>query len=118
MKKRTQFYWLSQMGGWGIFVLGNLVSSRIQGQNLDNLYRAGLVVFLTGIGITHFFRMWIHYQGWKRLSALSLIPRALLASVVMSMLFITLNKLLQFDSGPFPPFQDNALELMEKLKSF
>ena len=118
MKKRAQFYWLSQMGGWGVFVLGNLVSSRIQGQNLENLYRAGLVVFLTGIGITHFFRMWIHYQGWKKLNVLSLIPRALLAAVVMSMLFITLNKLLQFDSGPFPPFKDNALELMEKLKSF
>jgi two-component system, LytTR family, sensor kinase len=118
MKKRAQFYWLSQMGGWGIFVLGNLVSSRIQGQNLENLYRAGLVVFLTGIGITHFFRMWIHYQGWKKLNVISLIPRALLAAVVMSMLFITLNKLLQFDSGPFPPFKDNALELMDKLKSF
>jgi two-component system LytT family sensor kinase len=118
MKKRTQFYWLSQMGGWGIFVLGNLVSSRIQGQNLDNLYRAGLVVFLTGIGISHFFRMWIHYQGWKKLNVLSLIPRTLVASVAMSVLFITLNQLLQFDRGIFPPFRENAMELAERMRSF
>lgn len=118
MTKRAQFYWLSQMVGWGIFVLGNLVSSRIQGQNLDNLYRASLVVFLSGIGITHSFRILIHYQGWKKLNVLALIPRTLIASVVMSILFITLNTLLQFDDGVLPPFRQNALELWASLGVF
>lgn len=116
--RRAQFYWLCQMIGWGIFVLGNLVSSRIQGQNLDNLYRAGLVVFLTGIGISHSFRALIHWWGWKKLNVLALIPRTLLASVVMSMLFITLNKLVQFDTGVLPPFRANAMELAEMMNKF
>ncbi len=89
--KRNQIYWLSQFTGWGIFVLGNILSAYVQETTPQGIYVLSLFIFVIGILITHGLRLISHSLNWKRLSIPRLIPRVLLSSAVMSIVFVLLN---------------------------
>lgn len=94
MKNRTQIYWLSQFGGWGLFVLGNILSASIQDQPFQGIYLLSCFILIVGMLTTHIFRSMIHRFGWKKLNIPQLIPRMLLSAVAMSAVFTTINTLL------------------------
>lgn len=89
--KRNQIYWLSQATGWGLFVLGNILSASIQGSSHEGIYIISLFILIVGILTTHVFRMLIHKWGWTRLNIPALIPRVFAATIAMSLIFVLLN---------------------------
>ncbi len=91
LSRRNQIYWLSQFVGWGLFVLGNILSASMQGSSMQGIYIISLFIFVVGILTTHGFRILNNKWNWKRLSIPALIPRVFLASVAMSLLFVLLN---------------------------
>jgi two-component system, LytTR family, sensor kinase len=91
MNNRSKIYWLAQLGGWGLLVIGNVINATIQDDlRLYTLF-ASLAIFFLGIGLTHFFRFLVLKWEWKRLSIPALIPRVLAASISLSGLFTFFN---------------------------
>jgi sensor histidine kinase YesM len=91
MKNRIFAYWACQILGWGLFVLGNVLTAPAVGNDLAKVYNVSLMIFIMGIGITHSFRWGIHKWGWKGLNIPALIPRILISSLFMSALFVVFN---------------------------
>lgn len=89
--KRNIIYWACQIIGWVAFILGNIVTAYVTDQDLSSAINVSIMVFIMGITITHIFRTVIHYLEWKKLNILALIPRVLIASIVMSFVFVLLN---------------------------
>jgi sensor histidine kinase YesM len=101
--KRNIVYWACQIIGWVAFILGNVMTAYVADQDLSSAINVSILVFIMGISITHVFRTTIHYLGWKKLNILALIPRVLIASVIMSFLFVLLNTALtDVINGDFP----------------
>lgn len=92
--KRTQIYWLSQLTGWGLFVLGNIISASIQAEVIPGLYIVSLFILINGILVTHIFRNVVVKLRWASLNIPQLIPRMLLSSVLMSLAFTLFNTIL------------------------
>jgi sensor histidine kinase YesM len=91
MQNRTQIYWLAQIGGWGLFVFGNILVAKMQSQEVHGLYIVSLCIFLLGIFITHLFRGIILYFGWKRMNILSIIFFVIPSSLILSFIFTSAN---------------------------
>ncbi len=89
--KRIQIYWLAQMGGWGLFVLGNILVAKMQMQDVKGLYVVSLCIFVLGILITHFFRFLIHRLGLKKMNILLIILITIPSSLLLSFLFTSVN---------------------------
>ncbi len=81
--KRKRVYWLSQIIGWGIFALVNIVLLAL----FDRLnWKEQLVVFFAvvmGIGITHLFRSIIKKYDWINLPLKKIIPRLVISSIMI-----------------------------------
>lgn len=91
MRNRTRIYWLSQLIGWGLFVLGNILSASFQNEPVKALYAVSLCIIVVGILTTHIYRWFIHRLGWKKLNIPALIPRVFFSSILMSAVFTTIN---------------------------
>ncbi len=100
---RNIVYWACQIIGWILFILGNIISAIITDQDLNRALNVSIMVFIMGVSITHIFRTVIHQLGWKRLNIIALIPRILVASILMSFLFVLFNTALtDIINGDFP----------------
>ena len=91
MRNRIQIYWLAQIVGWGLFVLGNILIAKMQMQEVKGLYVVSVCIFIIGILITHFFRYLIHRLGLKKMNILVLILITIPSSLVLSFLFTSIN---------------------------
>ena len=81
---RKKLYWISQVGGWLFFVLINTVFFRLT-NSLDQRQSLNLLIlFLLGIGATHIYRGVILRLGWIQISPLALIPRVIVATLVLA----------------------------------
>lgn len=92
-KRRNLFYWLSQLSGWGVFVLGNILSASMQGEVSNSIYIHSLFIFLIGIVTTHFFRIVVKRRNWNHLKITALLPYIIISSVFMSLFFVVLNSI-------------------------
>lgn len=91
MRNRELVYWLCQIIGWGLFVLGNILSAPFVGSDLNQVVKLSIMIFLMGIGITHIFRLLVHRWGWKTSNNWLLVPRVLIASIFMGFFLVTFN---------------------------
>jgi hypothetical protein len=107
MKNRNLIYWACQILGWGLFVLGNILTAPSEGSNLAKVYNISVLIFIMGIGITHSFRWGVHHWGWKKLNIPALIPRILISAIVMSTLFVMFNTALTDILNGEPPLVDS-----------
>jgi two-component system LytT family sensor kinase len=87
-------YWISQIAGWGLFVLGNILTASFMEGDLTQAYLISAFIFITGILTTHFFRYLVHRWNWNALVLSSLIPRVVISVVAMSILFTSANTVL------------------------
>jgi two-component system, LytTR family, sensor kinase len=62
--------------------------------DLSHAYLISLFIFVTGILTTHLFRYLVHRWKWKNIALSSLIPRVVIAVLVMSVVFTSLNTIL------------------------
>ncbi len=82
-KNRTKFYWLSQVGGWMLFSIINIiVVTSYEGITIQR-FLLWILLGLLGISFTHFLRSIIKKNGWLNLSPKKIIPRVLISSLII-----------------------------------
>jgi two-component sensor histidine kinase len=77
---------MCQLGGWGLWAIFGLVlyyALEDGPHPLDLLMAFGITVGL-GVGLTHAYRAYLRAHGWVDLPLRALIPRVLLAAVLLS----------------------------------
>ncbi|MEY3399313.1 MAG: LytT sensor histidine kinase [Bacteroidota bacterium] len=87
-------YWASQVMGWGLFVLGNIITASLTSQDLELTWVVSAFIFVTGILTTHGFRYLFHRWQWKRLQLGPLIIRVLISVPALSLVFTFVNTIL------------------------
>ncbi len=112
MNNRTKIYWLAQIGGWGLLVVGNIINASIQEQMTATTVLASLGIFVLGVALTHFYRWLILYLDWKRLSIPALIPRVLVSSILLSTLFTLFNHVFKDLMAGQWPFEEVVHDLI------
>ncbi len=91
MSNRHKIYWITQFLGWSAWLLNDLVGYLLQFD--DVLFWIGnfiIDVFLAVL-LTHQYRRFAKQKGWDILKYDLLMPRILLAALVMSGLMATFN---------------------------
>lgn len=110
MGETGRLYWLCQLGGWGLFVLGNIVIAFFDGQAERSLVWVSLLTVVSGIGLTHVLRWHIHRSDWRHLGQGRLIPRMVLSAVLLGIFFVAINSILtEAVAGRMPFAGRNAL---------
>jgi sensor histidine kinase YesM len=107
--RKDKLYWICQVGGWGLFTLLELVNYA----TLDG-FRWGLMLnvvinFILGIFFTHLYRLFLIRTAWLELPLYKLIPRALLAVLVITMVMTAIN--IPLDRYTYPIFQQIHLSI-------
>jgi two-component system, LytTR family, sensor kinase len=94
MIARANLYWICQFGGWGLFVLGNVVIAVIDGESQLGLALVSMLTILAGIGLTHGLRHFIHKWKWSGMGLGPMIPRVFISALVLGLAFVVLNTVL------------------------
>jgi two-component system, LytTR family, sensor kinase len=88
---RNTVYWICQLGGWSLYCIINLFFYLLFE---DHKPEQILFLFLTvaySFLVTHAFRWWVHRREWLKLTTGRLVPRILLAIIVMSLVVYLLQ---------------------------
>jgi len=83
---RTQAYWTCQLGGWGLYVVFRIVLSSFFSAGTWERTIGFVVLGTAGLVYTHAFRFVVKTWGWTWLSLRRLVPRVMLAALVISTL--------------------------------
>ena len=90
-KNRTKFYWLSQLGGWMLFSIINIVViASYEGITIFWLL-LWVLLGLLGISFTHVLRTVIKKNGWLSLSPKKIIVRVLISSVIIGIVMFAIT---------------------------
>lgn len=100
---KDKLYWICQIGGWFVFIGIEFV-----GYLTIDGYRSTLVLnaifnFFLGIGITHTYRSFLIRTGWLSLPLYKLIPRGIIAVIIMASILTAIN--IPLDRYTYPIFQ-------------
>ncbi len=84
--KRKNLYWISQVSGWSLFVIINLLI--ISSFETIPLNRIALWILLgiCGIIFSHLYRFYIKKNNWTNLTLKRIIPRIIIASIVVALI--------------------------------
>jgi len=81
---REQLYWVSQFSGWLIYTLLMWALNRLDGMVMSWYFMSNLVAtFILGVLISHIYRGIIIRLDWLRYKIIQLIPRVILASILL-----------------------------------
>ncbi len=93
-RAKDRLYVLCQAGGWGMFLLLQVVFSKILGENTGRSGRDKLtdlatfvMVIMMGVLVTHYARPFMTRWGWKQLGWRALVPRVLGMAALQSFLW-------------------------------
>ncbi len=88
MNAKKRLYFLCQLTGWGVYILIAFILNEISGVQLSNqLVSALSSAFVLGIFISHLYREIIIRNDWLKLNIPRMIPRFILGSLAMALLF-------------------------------
>ncbi len=80
---RNRIYWISQFSGWSLFVLLNIIISSTFEEFKNEYIYSWIFLGILGIILSHIYRNFIKKRGWKNLSLKSVVPRILIASLIL-----------------------------------
>jgi len=104
---RRQIYWISQVTGWSLFVLINLLIIA----SFDELPWQRILVWIflgiVGIIFTHLLRKVIRKKNWLNLPLKKTIPRILLASIITGLIIYAFVFAASYIAGTFPKEEFN-----------
>jgi len=84
--KRKNLYWISQISGWGLFVIVNLlIISSFETIPLNKI-ALWIILALFGTLFSHLYRLYIKKNNWTNLTLNKIIPRILIASFVVALI--------------------------------
>ena len=96
---RKKAYWISQITGWSIFAIVNIIVSAsfdyFSWQRTIEL----LYLCFCGIVMTHIFRDIVKKNGWLNLQPKKIIPRILIASVILGVVLSFLFYIMSIGVG-------------------
>jgi LytS/YehU family sensor histidine kinase len=84
--KRRHAYWACQIGGWGLLVLFRVLLSYLVRDVTWGNVTFNVLLGATGLLLTHLYRLVAKRRGWTQLSLKQLIPRVVLAALVLATL--------------------------------
>jgi len=87
MHHQTGLYWICQIVGWTTWVLILAALAALSRGNFQENLLLILISNSFGFGITHLYRQLIRKRRWVRLSLAQLIPRVVLACLLMALLW-------------------------------
>lgn len=88
-------YWFAQVAGWMFYLVTILVYNYFgNGINLPLIY-SGLIIVITGISLTHLYRYVIVKLDWLQLTIIQAIPRIILSSILLGIIFHFVQGFLQ-----------------------
>lgn len=107
--RKEKLYWICQLGGWLLFTILEFVTYvTVGGFNMGLLLNVG-VNFVLGITLTHTYRLFLIRAGWLNLPLYKIIPRGIVAVIVMSMVLTAIN--IPLDRYTYPIFQQLPLDV-------
>jgi two-component system LytT family sensor kinase len=111
---RNTIYWICQLGGWSLLGVINIFFFLLIGASPEQVLNTFLTV-LYSLLVSHGFRVWVHRKSWLKLSTGRLIPRILLAIVVMSVIVYCLQLITLLPQGNLAAGLDLAQVLLNIL---
>jgi hypothetical protein len=81
-------YWTCQVAGWGFYLVRQLPESHDTAGFRAGMMLEALFAACFGVVLTHGFRRFIAARGWLSLDRWALLPRALVAPVVLAVVFV------------------------------
>lgn len=87
---RTRLYWKLQLIGWLLYGAFGGVVAGLFGRFSPSLVAIELIVAGTLLAASHLFRLYIRRHGWVRLPLAALLPRLLLAHLVVAVVSISI----------------------------
>ncbi|HKI78258.1 MAG TPA: histidine kinase [Ignavibacteriaceae bacterium] len=98
---RKKVYWLSQVIGWSIFVLVNiLVIASFDDLSISRLF-VNLYIGFTGVCLTHVYRNVIRKKDWLSLPLKKIIPRVTVSSIVIGLIMLLLVYAIYLQTGTY-----------------
>lgn len=73
------------MGGWSLYGVINIFFLLLNGASPEQVVNVFLTV-LYSLLVTHLFRLWVHRRRWLKLSTGRLVPRIIVAILIMSVM--------------------------------
>ena len=102
LMSRKRIYWLSQISGWLLFGIVNIVLyASFSELNWSRLLVSFYLCF-TGVCLTHIYRSVIKKKDWLTLQLKQIIPRVLLGSVIIGVVIVVLIYAVYVFSGLYP----------------
>ncbi len=99
--KRKKIYWLSQISGWTLLAVVNLIIYASFNELSFSRLLVAFYLSFTGACFTHIYRSIIREKDWLSLPLKRIIPRVLLASVIIGTLMLILIYAVNFSTGIF-----------------
>jgi signal transduction histidine kinase len=87
---RTQLYWKLQLAGWVLYGLFGGVVASLFSRFSPSLAFIEIIVAATLLLASHLFRLYIRRHGWVRLPLAALLPRLLVAHVLIAIVSISI----------------------------
>jgi len=97
-KKR---YWISQIAGWLVFTIINLVIVAAFGRYKWQSLVVYLIIFLSGLSLTHQFRNFIKKNNWINLPIKKSLPRVLASCLIIGIVIYILAFVSDYALGQF-----------------
>ncbi|MFL5762399.1 MAG: sensor histidine kinase [Bacteroidia bacterium] len=107
---KKKLYWICQTGGWSFLAVMNGFFLKLSGN--ENVTMSMLILLLLGILFSHVYRNLIVRFGWLRFKVLSLIPRVIFATLLLSLLLYYVKFVFEFMFGITGDFQHDLLEVV------
>lgn len=100
---KEKLYWICQLGGWFLFITMDLVGYLMLDGYRTSLAINAIINYVLCISITHFYRLFLIKSNWLSLPLVKLIPRGILAIVIMALILTAIN--IPLDRYTYPILQ-------------
>ncbi|MGZ4048227.1 MAG: sensor histidine kinase [Bacteroidia bacterium] len=80
---KKKLYWICQIGGWLFFGLFQSLIFKLGNAFTVNVAISQFILFVLGVIISHVYRNLIIKFGWLKIKLLLLIPRVILATIIL-----------------------------------
>lgn len=101
--RKDKLYWFCQLGGWFVFTMLEFINYLTIDGFRPGLLLNVLVNFVLGIILTHSYRLILIRFKWLELPLYKLIPRGILAVIIMSLMMTSVN--IPLDRYTYPIFE-------------
>lgn len=86
--KNTKLYWVLQICGWGVAAVYWSYYQVVPEVALVVGLSSVVLMYVVGLGSTHLYKQWAHTKGWISLNLQALLPRLILAWLVLSSIYV------------------------------